>query len=140
MAKQPGGSCVVDADQVAAGEASRATAPQASAPRRRVCQMCQRPLEPGERKVHGGRCARDRKSALQRLRRQSQAREPKGVAVNMAQAPECPNSQNHTPCPAGYLAWRDWAKTMTRTHRQTRCPVCTLWVIWKQKRPRGKRT
>lgn len=34
-----------------------------------VCIVCHDPLAPGERKVHRGRCARRRKTVLQRLRR-----------------------------------------------------------------------
>lgn len=45
--------------------------------------------------------------------------------------PDCPNADQHTPCPDGYLAWHTWAKAKSRTHRQRRCPECGLWKIWE---------
>jgi len=36
---------------------------------RKPCLECHHPLALGERRVHGGRCARARKTRLQRLRR-----------------------------------------------------------------------
>ena len=35
------------------------------------------------------------------------------------------------PAPTGYLAWHEWAEKKARTHRQTRCPGCGLYKIWK---------
>lgn len=35
----------------------------------RICLMCPRPLEPGDRKVHKGDCARRRQVLLRRLAR-----------------------------------------------------------------------
>jgi len=35
--------------------------------------------------------------------------------------------------PAGYLAWMDWAENKSKTHTQTQCPECKLWVIWTKK-------
>jgi len=43
---------------------------------------------------------------------------------------ECPNAANHTPCPASYTAWHEWAERKFRRHKQTQCPVCQRWVIW----------
>ena len=45
----------------------------------------------------------------------------------------CPQTNRHTPAPAGYVAWHSWAETMAKTHRQTRCPICRLFVIWTPK-------
>lgn len=39
----------------------------------------------------------------------------------------------HTPQPYGYLQWHAWAKKMSRTHRQMKCPFCGLWEVWVQK-------
>jgi hypothetical protein len=44
--------------------------------------------------------------------------------------PECANAANHTPMPDGYLERHEWARQMLRTHKQTRCPQCSLWVVW----------
>jgi hypothetical protein len=44
-----------------------------------------------------------------------------------------PNKHNHTkePMPRhAYLAWHDWAKEMSKTHRQIQCPDCKLYCIW----------
>lgn len=41
---------------------------------------------------------------------------------------------NHTPCPDGYLNWHDWAKKMSKTHRQTKCPDCSKYVVWVPKK------
>lgn len=38
-------------------------------PLARFCRVCRRLLEPGDRKVHRGACARKRKTELQKLRR-----------------------------------------------------------------------
>lgn len=44
---------------------------------------------------------------------------------------DCPNAAEHTPQPAGYLAWHYWAGRMYRAgHRQRRCPGCGLLAIW----------
>ena len=37
---------------------------------------------------------------------------------------------NHTPQPTTYLAWHAWAKRMSKTHKQRKCPHCGLWSIW----------
>lgn len=39
----------------------------------------------------------------------------------------------HTPAPAGYLAWHEWAEKKSRTHQQGRCPGCGLFLIWQPK-------
>ena len=45
--------------------------------------------------------------------------------------------KNHTPNqPTGYVAWFDWAKKMSKTHKQIKCEGCGLYSVWvpKQKR------
>ncbi len=37
---------------------------------------------------------------------------------------------NHTKQPTGYMVWHDWAKSMSRTHTQIKCPGCGLWAVW----------
>jgi hypothetical protein len=49
----------------------------------------------------------------------------------------CVLADGHTPEPAGYLAWHDWAYQMDRTHVQRSCPACGLLVVWIPKRPDG---
>jgi len=49
----------------------------------------------------------------------------------------CLDFHNHTPCPAGYLQWHEWAQHMSKTHKQIRCPRCKLWAIWVRK-PKAK--
>lgn len=36
----------------------------------------------------------------------------------------------------GYLQWHEWAKTMSKTHKQIKCPTCGLWAIWVPKQGR----
>jgi len=45
----------------------------------------------------------------------------------------CPNQSMHTPEPADYCAWFDWAKEKSKTHHQRRCPGCGRFVIWMPK-------
>jgi hypothetical protein len=45
----------------------------------------------------------------------------------------CPNATNHTPRPAGYAAWHEWAERMSRTHEQQRCPDCGRWAVWAKR-------
>lgn len=54
-------------------------------------------------------------------------------------ADECPNATDpaHNAGPTGYLARAEWAENMLKTHRQSRCSVCRLWVIWTPKGRRG---
>lgn len=50
----------------------------------------------------------------------------------------CPRAGLHTASgPAGYLQWHEWAKRMSRTHRQRKCPGCGLYKIWEPKDARG---
>jgi hypothetical protein len=43
----------------------------------------------------------------------------------------CPPECNHGP--DNYVAWHEWAEKTGRTHKQTRCPVCGLFTIWRKK-------
>lgn len=47
--------------------------------------------------------------------------------------PECPNADRHEPWPTGYGAASDHADEMLKTHDQSTCPACGLWVIWTAK-------
>lgn len=53
--------------------------------------------------------------------------------------PKCSNcgekGPNYREGPRGYLQWQNWAKKMSKTHKQEQCPVCGRWTIWKK---RGK--
>ena len=42
---------------------------------------------------------------------------------------ECPNRAEHTEGPTGYVQWHAWAERMAKTHVQSKCPGCGLWVI-----------
>lgn len=43
----------------------------------------------------------------------------------------CPNREQHTPAPDGYVAWHEWAARMYREgRRQHRCPGCERLAIW----------
>jgi len=48
----------------------------------------------------------------------------------------CKQADAHTPSPAPYFAWHEWAERMAKTHKQQRCPGCGLWKIWT---PKGDR-
>lgn len=50
--------------------------------------------------------------------------------IYYAYAPPCPNEPEHTEAPTGYVEWHDWAEEMSKTHKQTQCPTCQLWVVW----------
>lgn len=58
------------------------------------------------------------------------------VADRLAQFPtlddalaNCPNRDEHTPQPRGYLEWHAWADRMRKTHRQKRCRGCGRYLI-----------
>lgn len=42
--------------------------------------------------------------------------------------PQCPV---HEYGPGDYASWFDWAEKKAETHRQRKCKVCKLWVIWE---------
>lgn len=46
----------------------------------------------------------------------------------------CPNHEDHTLSPDGYIQWHAWAEKMAKTHRQEKCAGCGLFVIWVPKR------
>lgn len=48
----------------------------------------------------------------------------------------CAEVDQHTPAPEGYIEWHAWARRMSRTHKQVRCPGCKLFTIWKLKEPK----
>ncbi len=54
-------------------------------------------------------------------------------------AEDCPDIEQHTACPTGYLQWHDWAEKMSRTHRSTRCPTCGFYAVWLPKVPKKVR-
>lgn len=45
----------------------------------------------------------------------------------------CPEKDKHTKCPEGYSHWHDWAKIMSKTHKQIKCEFCGLYKIWIKK-------
>ena len=45
----------------------------------------------------------------------------------------CPNFEDHTPTPSGYVEWHLWAEKMGKTHKQRRCPGCGRYSIWEPK-------
>lgn len=52
----------------------------------------------------------------------------------------CPNFEDHTFSPEGYIEWHTWAENMAKTHRQIRCKGCDRFSIWipRSIRPRRK--
>lgn len=46
----------------------------------------------------------------------------------------CPHFEDHTAQPVGYIQWYAWAETMSKTHRQRKCPGCDRYKIWEPKR------
>lgn len=56
-----------------------------------------------------------------------------GTTDRLADA--CPNASdpNHRIGPSGYLARANWADQMIKSHVQSQCPRCGLWVIWTPK-------
>lgn len=52
----------------------------------------------------------------------------------MHPADACPRASEHTPAPAGYVAWHTWAEGMSRLgYRSTRHDApngCGLWTQW----------
>ncbi len=46
----------------------------------------------------------------------------------------CPNVEDHTPRPEGYIQWHTWAEQMSKTHRQSKCAGCGKYTIWTPKR------
>jgi hypothetical protein len=50
-------------------------------------------------------------------------------------ADACPNASDpkHRIGPSGYNARADWADQMIKSHVQSQCQRCELWVIWTPK-------
>ena len=46
---------------------------------------------------------------------------------------KCPNRANHTEGPDGYIVWNEWVEAIAKTHKQSMCPWCELFVIWTRK-------
>lgn len=46
----------------------------------------------------------------------------------------CPNKGHHSWMPSDIQDRVQWIIKMLPTHKQSKCPVCGLWVIWE---PRG---
>ena len=40
----------------------------------------------------------------------------------------------HTPCPAGYVQWHEWAEWIDKTHRNVRCTGCDRYAVWVPRR------
>lgn len=41
----------------------------------------------------------------------------------------CPNRDQHTEGPHGYLAWHEWAEEMAKDHDVLKCSGCGLYLI-----------
>jgi hypothetical protein len=41
------------------------------------------------------------------------------------------------PAQGDYMGWCAWADSMSKTHRQVRCPMCGLFFVWVLKKRRG---
>lgn len=51
----------------------------------------------------------------------------------MVRKESCPERERHTPEPmheSDYMGWHAWARRMSKTHKQLRCPKCGLFAIW----------
>ena len=46
----------------------------------------------------------------------------------------CPNFEDHTQQPEGYIQWHAWAEKMAKTHKQRKCPGCGKYAIWEPKK------
>jgi NAD-dependent dihydropyrimidine dehydrogenase PreA subunit len=54
--------------------------------------------------------------------------------VLQARVDACPNHRAHARDePRSYLAWHEWAEKKAKTHDQSECSGCGLFVIWKRK-------
>ncbi len=52
----------------------------------------------------------------------------------VAKGRACPNFEDHTPQPEGYIQWHSWAEAMTKTHRQSKCKGCGKYSIWEPRK------
>lgn len=43
----------------------------------------------------------------------------------------CPNIEDHTQQPQGYLAWHLWARKMAKAYKQRKCSGCGKYEIWE---------
>lgn len=60
-----------------------------------------------------------------------------GVTPLIADPPESPDCEPHTPMPSGYIARSDWADRMMATHVQRECKGCGKYQVWEPKPRRG---
>jgi len=52
-----------------------------------------------------------------------------------ARAEDCPDAATrHTPCPTSYAGWQEWARKISKTHKQVRCPMCGYLSIWVERK------
>ena len=56
------------------------------------------------------------------------------VEFRLNRQESCPNAANHAESPGGYVQWHEWAAAMKKTHDQSQCPGCGLWLIWTPKK------
>ena len=45
-------------------------------------------------------------------------------------AKDCPNIDQHTKSPEGYMSWHHWAREKIKTHKQIKCDGCDYYSIW----------
>ena len=43
------------------------------------------------------------------------------------------SSCKHTPCPAGFVEWYEWAEKKALTHDRLKCPSCGAWAVWRRR-------
>lgn len=60
-----------------------------------------------------------------------------GVTPLIADPPESPDCELHTPMPSGYVARSDWADRMMKTHDVRKCRGCGKYQVWEPKPRRG---
>lgn len=51
--------------------------------------------------------------------------------TNCKRAEDCPDADQHTPHPSGFLEHAEWANMMlNRGAKQRRCPTCGFCAVW----------
>lgn len=58
--------------------------------------------------------------------------ESNGGSVPMAVEPCAACKKRQEKEPQGYVAWMEWAEKKSRRYRQTQCPTCGRFSIWKR--------
>ena len=61
-----------------------------------------------------------------------------GAKATLASDAMCPNLEDHTHSPTGYIKWHHWADRMSKTHKQRKCAGCGRYAIWEPKPQRAK--